>query len=111
MNEKFIKKSFKTLHREIDDHLSGGKQGLTVSIPVGEHLFPASLPPRLEMVLLDPEEMIVAYRKVADAGGISRKKGEWYVGPSAAAAEKLLAWIDQMISCKTGTGFYEVEEI
>lgn len=111
MPEKFIKKSFKTLHQELRQQLTGRKQGFTVSIPVGESLFPASLPPRLEIVLLDPEEMTVAYRKVSDARGMNHKKGEWNVGPPTAAAEKILAWIDQMISLKTGNAVYEIEEI
>lgn len=111
MPEKFIKKSFRTLHDELCRELSGRQQGFTVSIPVGESLFPASLPPRLEIVLLDPEEMTVAFRKVSDARGISRKKGEWNIGPPTAAAEKIIAWIDQMISLKAGNAAYEIKEI
>lgn len=111
MPEKFIKKSFRTLHEELRRELSGRNQGFTVSIPVGEALFPASLPPRLEIVLLDPEEMTVAFRKVSDTRGISRKKGEWNIGPTTAAAEKIIAWIDQMISLKTGNSAYEIKEI
>jgi len=111
MTEKFIKKSFNTLHGELLNQLTGKEQGYIASIPVGEALFPESLPPRLEIVLLDPEEMTVAFRKVSDARGKIRKKGEWNVGTTAAAAEKLLAWIDQMISLKTDNTFYEVQEI
>lgn len=111
MPEKFIKKSFRTLHEELRRELSGRKQGFTVSIPVGESLFPASLPPRLEIVLLDPEDMTVAFRKVSDTRGIIRKKGEWNIGPPTAATEKIIAWIDQMISLKTGHTTYEIEEI
>lgn len=111
MPEKFIKKSFKTLHQELRQQLSGRKQGFVVSIPVGETLFPASLPPRLEIVLLDLDELTVAFRKVSAARGLNQKKGEWNIGPATAAAEKILAWIDQMISLKTGNDVYEIEEI
>jgi len=109
--DKFIKKSFRTLHGELREQLSGKRQGFMMSIPVGESLFPASLPPRLEIVLLDPDEMTVAFRKVSEARGMSRKKGEWNIGPTTAASEKIIAWIDQMISLKTGSTVYEIEEI
>ncbi len=55
--------------------------------------------------------MTVAFRKVSEARGMSRKKGEWNIGPTTAAAEKIIAWIDQMISLKTGSTVYEIEEI
>ncbi|MDW7774522.1 MAG: hypothetical protein SCH71_16685 [Desulfobulbaceae bacterium] len=111
MTEKFIKKSFATLHRELQDQLRGQRQGFVISIPVGETLFPESLPPRLEIVLLDPDEMTVAFRKVSDARGIMPKKGEWNVGPSGSAVEKIIAWNDQMLSVKKGSASYEVQEI
>jgi len=111
MPEKFIKKSFSTIHNELQDQLRGKIQGFAVSIPVGEGLFPESLPPRLEVVLLDPGEMTVAFRKVSDARSVNFKKGEWNVGPPSSAAEKILAWIDQMMSVKSGQNPYLVEEI
>ncbi|RJX27360.1 MAG: hypothetical protein C4531_13850 [Desulfurivibrio sp.] len=111
MPEKFIKKSFFTIHGELQDQLKDKKQGFAVSIPVGEGLFPESLPPSLEIVLLDPAEMTVAFRKVSDARGINQKKGEWNVGPASSAAEKIIAWIDQMMSVKSGQNPYLVEEI
>jgi hypothetical protein len=111
MPEKFIKKSFSTLHRELNEQLSDKRQGFAVSIPVGEGLFPESLPPRLEIVLLDPGEMTVAFRKVSDTRGVLHKKGEWNVGPSSSAAEKIIAWVDQMMSVKSEDNSYWVEEI
>ena len=39
------------------------------------------------------------------------KKGEWKIGPKSSAAEKIIAWIDQMMSVKTGQNPYVVEEI
>lgn len=111
MPEKFIKKSFFTIHQELREELKGKQQGYVVSIPVGEALFPESLPPRLEVVLLDPQEMTVAFRKVSDVRGINRKKGEWNIGPASSAAEKIVAWIEQMLSVKKGRNIYEVQEI
>jgi hypothetical protein len=111
MREKFIKKSFDTLHQELQEQLTGKKQGHVVSIPVGEGLFPESLPPRLEIVLLDPQEMFVAFRMVSDSRGINQKKSEWNVGPSSSAAEKIVAWVDQMLSVKKGKNSYEVQYV
>jgi len=111
MPETFIKKSFSTIHKELKEQLTGKTQGFAVAIPVGEGLFPGSLPPSLEIVLLDPDEITVAFRKVSDARGINHKKGEWNVGPASSAAEKIIAWMDQMMSVKTGQNPYVVEEI
>jgi hypothetical protein len=111
MPEKFIKKSFSTIHRELREQLDGKSQGHVVSIPVGETLFPDSLPPRLEIVLLDPEDMTVAFRKVSDFRSIQQKKGEWNIGPSSSAAEKIVAWVEQMLSIKKGRNTYEVQEV
>jgi hypothetical protein len=111
MPEKFYKKSFATIHREVHEQLKGRDQGHTLSLVVGDGLFPGSLPPRLEIILLDPEDMTVAFRKITDAQGKTRKKGEWHIGPTASAAEKIVAWVEQMISLKAAHGAYEVEEI
>jgi len=111
MTEKFVKKSFNTLHLELRERLRDQKQGFVLSTPVGESLFPESLPPSLEIVLLDPEEMTVAFRKISALRGGNRKKGEWNVGPVAAAVEKIIAWVDQMISLKMANSSYEVTEI
>ena len=111
MTEKYLKKSFATIHQELNSQLNGRRQGYLLSLPIGETLFPGSLPPRLEIILLDPEEMTVAFRKISDASGKQQRKGEWHVGPTASAAEKIMAWVDQMISVKTGDDIYEVKEI
>lgn len=111
MTEKFLKKSFNTLHRELREQLEGKKQGYVLTTPVGESLFPESLPPWLEIVLLDPEDMTVAFRKVTDSRGKEKRKGEWNVGPTSAAAEKIIAWVDQMISLKTARRSYKIKEI
>jgi hypothetical protein len=55
--------------------------------------------------------LTVAFRKVSAARELNQKKGEWNIGPATAAAEKILAWIDQMISLKTGNNVYEIEKI
>ena len=108
MEEKFSIKGLETLHQDLNNQLSGKKQGFFISIPVGENLFPASLPPQLEIILLDHEEMTVAFRKVSNPKSKLGKKGRWHVGSTEAAGEKLLAWQEQMISLKAYTNSWEV---
>ena len=111
MKKKFVLKSFKTLHRDLHQQLSGKKQGFFISIPVGEDLFSASLPPKFEIILLDREEMTVAFRKVSNSMGKIEKRGRWHVGSTESAGKKLLAWQEQMISLKAHSNSFEVERL
>jgi len=111
MKEKFIAKSFRTLHEKIHGQLNDKEQGYTMTVPVGEGLFPASLLPRLEIILLDPENMMVAFRKISNPGGKTQKKGKWYIGSTKAAGEKLIAWQERMISLQADGNSWEIKKV
>jgi hypothetical protein len=111
MKKKIVIKSFETLHQDFHNQLSGKKQGFSISIPVGEDLFSASLPPQLEIILLDQKEMTVAFRKVSNSMGKIEEKGRWHVGSTESAGKTLLAWQEQMISLKADNNSWEVKKV
>lgn len=83
-----------TLKEEIERvraEIPGKAQGYTASIQVSERLFRQTEPPRLEIVLLDPEKDELAFRRTS--GPLEgEEKGDWLIGPLEEAVEEALDW-------------------
>ncbi len=65
--------------KETKQELHDKPQGYTTEIIISEGLFPEMEPQRIQMVLLDPEEATVTFRRVSNP--LQREtKSSWYVG-------------------------------
>ncbi len=74
-------------------------QGYVASIKVTGKMFRDAEPALLEIVLLDPEQDEVAFRRVSDALE-GEEKGEWLIGPLEEALEEALAWKEELDTMK-----------
>ena len=86
-----IKQELYQAFEGLKDELSDKPQGYVTDIPVAESLFPEMEPPRIQVVLLDPEEEKVAFRRVSDPVENERKY-EWYVGELEEVIDEALSW-------------------
>ncbi len=87
MNHGIVDRLLDHLENEFRDK----PQGYMTKITVGRELFPATMLPSLEIILLDPQEKRVAFRKVSDPlakGG----QGIWHVGELFEVVEEAFHW-------------------
>lgn len=87
-----VNKGIVTLTGSVDNLLA--KQRAT-EIPVAERLFPEMEPPRIQVVLLDPEEDKVAFRRVSDPLQ-GERKSDWYVGELDEVIDDALSWVVEL---------------
>jgi len=86
-----IKEELNQVFREIKDELQDKPQGYVTEILVAKRLFPEMEPPRIQVVLLDPDENTVAFRRVSDPLQGERKP-DWYVGELEEVIDDALSW-------------------
>lgn len=97
---QIVKNDIDQLAGELENALIGKKQGDVITLPVGADLFPDQLPPQIEIVLLDPEENFIAYRRKSHPEGPTKRKGTWMIGNPEAVAGVALRWVGSMIKLK-----------
>jgi hypothetical protein len=100
MQKRSIPKHHQAFVDEVENEFQGKEQGYVKSIKVGSKLFPYSLPPQLEIVLLDPEDQTIVYRPASNPDSKDRKKGDWEVGKPIDAVKYVLDWADKMKQLK-----------
>ena len=73
MSKKFVKKKSETLLHALNKALKDQPTGFMREIEVGKTLFPYSLPPVVQIILLDPVENTIAFRIRSNPGGHNEK--------------------------------------
>jgi len=91
-----IEKRYRSFIEELQNDFRNQQQGHVKRIPMGQKIFPSCIPPQLEMVLLDPDDMTIGYRPTSDPGSPNRKKGQWKIGTPADAVRYVIGWTDNM---------------
>ena len=100
MHENNIRSDSNFFHN-ILHNLHKKPKGYATEITIGEDILAYSLPPHVEIVLLDSEEKIIAYRPVSSAESpFPQRKGKWKVGPPDDVVEYALNWTNSMITKK-----------
>lgn len=92
---KETKEELDRVIEELRDELQDKPQGYITEIPVAESLFPEMAPPRIQVVLLDPEEDKVAFRRVSDLLQ-GERKSDWYVGEIEEVIDDALSWVVEL---------------
>lgn len=85
--------------QELQKEFAGEAQGSMKTVLVGPKLFPYSLPPQLEMLLLDPEDQTIVFRPTTNPDSLKPKKGDWEVGKPIDAVKYVLEWAHKMRKC------------
>jgi hypothetical protein len=96
MEKEYILAHHQSFLAEVENYFHGKKQGYGKIVTIGPKLFPYTIPPQLEMVLLDPEDQTLAFRVVTAPEAMSRKKGEWVIGKPLDAVACVLMWAGKM---------------
>lgn len=99
VQEESIKKNYSSFVSELENAFSDQDQGYVKKVLVGPKLFPYSLPPQLEMLLLDEEDHTIVFRPTSNPHSLERKKGEWMVGKPIDAVKYVLEWAHKMRTC------------
>ena len=100
MEKEDITRNYPEFIEELQKELTGKKQGYVKIIKVGPKIFPHSIPPQIEVVLLDPEELIVCFRLASDPVSIDRKKGTWFIGGPLDVVKATIDWANRMKEIK-----------
>lgn len=107
---EIIKKNVDQLTSELEKALIGRKQGDVITLPIGKNLFPMRFTPQIEIVLLDTEEFVIAYRGRSHPNSPHDRKGAWMIGKPAAVAGEALQWVEKMIAQKEKENDAEIEK-
>jgi hypothetical protein len=94
--KKQIIKKYEPFLKELETTFEGEAQGAVITLPIGKKIYPLSLAPQLEIILLDPDDKTICFRLASDPDAISRKKGEWKVGGVIDAVVDVINWADKM---------------
>jgi len=86
-----IKQELDRVLDDLKDELRDKPQGYATEIPIAKRLFPETEPPRIQVVLLDPDENKVAFRRVSDLLQ-GERKSDWYVGELEEVIDDALSW-------------------
>lgn len=85
-----------TFIQEIRSDLRGQLAGFRKSLPVGKRIFPFAIPPRLEIQLLNPEDLTIKFRRITDSLSPEKKRGAWQTGKPADAVAFVIDWAETM---------------
>ena len=86
-----------SLVEELRNELHGKQQGYVKTIKVGRKLFPYCIPPQIEVVLLDPEQLTVVFRSATDPDSKAPKKSRWRIGSPDDVADCAIGWRESII--------------
>ena len=101
MQKETIRKKYRSFIDEIANDLLGKNQGYVKILKIGKRIFPYSIPPQIEIVLLDPEDQTVIYRRASDPDSFSKKKGEWMTGTPFDVVCSAIGWAEEMKGTKS----------
>ena len=106
-----IQAKYNAFIQEIKTELQDKQAGYRQSFPVGGKIFPFAIPPRIEILLLNPRDLTIKFRRVSDPVSPDRKKGEWQVGKPVNAVACIIDWANTMkqVAMQTGKSFGTVQ--
>lgn len=106
-----VEAEYKAFIQEIKTELHDKQVGYRKSLPVGGKIFPFAIPPRIEILLLNPKDLTIKFRRVSDPVSPDRKKGEWQVGKPVNAVACIIDWANTMkrVAAQTGKPFGMVQ--
>jgi len=91
-----IQKNYSAFIEEVNHSLQGKRRGYLKFFPVGQRIFPFSIPPRIEIILLGPDDLTIKFRRASDPSSPERKRGEWQVGKPVDAVACAISWANTM---------------
>lgn len=99
-----VQSKYNAFIQEIKTELQNKQAGYRKSLPVGEKIFPFAIPPRVEILLLNPRDLTIKFRRVSDPVSPDRKKGKWQVGKPVNAVACIIDWTNTMKRVAAQTG-------
>ncbi|MBU0729321.1 MAG: hypothetical protein KKE17_06600 [Proteobacteria bacterium] len=96
MQKEIIKQKYRSFLKEIETDLQGKAQGYMKTLKIGKKIFPFCISPQIEVILLDPEDQTIIYRRTSDPDALIRKKGEWIVGKPLDVVCNAINWAELM---------------
>ncbi|MCB2183858.1 MAG: hypothetical protein KQH63_17650 [Desulfobulbaceae bacterium] len=110
MSRKLVKKNHQTLYLELEKTLKNQKLGFVHEVKIGQEIFPYSLPPVIQLVLLDPVEKTVAFRSKSNPDAKFEKSGQWQLGSLGDVIDFEEAWLQQMMETRAENEEIEMVE-
>ena len=100
MEKDDVIRNYPEFIEELRNEFTGKKQGYVKIIKVGPKIFPYSVSPQIEVVLLDPEEQILCFRLATDPDFPDRKKAKWAIGDPLDVVKTTIDWANRMKEIK-----------
>jgi hypothetical protein len=79
----------------LNDELTGKPQGYVTTLPLTDKALPGGESPEAEIILLDPDDLTLAFRRTSDMIS-GDERGEWYIGSIDDLFEEMLNWEDEL---------------
>lgn len=99
-----VQEKYNAFIQEIKTELQDKQAGYLKSFSVGAEIFPFAIPPRVEILLLDPKDLTIKFRRVSDPASPDRKKGKWRTGKPVNAVASIIDWANTMKQVAAQTG-------
>ena len=80
---------------QLKDEILGKPQGYVTNLALTEKPLSDGITPEAEIILLDPEDLTLAFRRVSDPVS-GEDKGEWMVGNMDDLFEEMLNWTEEL---------------
>ena len=80
---------------QLKDEFLGKPQGYVTNLALTEKPVGEGIMPEAEIVLLDPEDFTLAYRRISDPIS-GEEKSEWFVGSMDDLFEEMLNWTEEL---------------
>ena len=77
------------------DEILGKPQGYVTNLALTEKPLSDGITPEAEIILLDPEDLTLAFRRMSDPVS-GEDKGEWLVGNLDDLFEEMLNWTEEL---------------
>lgn len=90
-----IKKMMADFLEELEDELTDKQKGYVTEKLLLDRIFPEIEAPRMEVILLDEEDRIAAFRRLSDPLR-GDEKGEWGIGNPEEITEDAMSWISEL---------------
>ncbi len=103
MQKEKVKQNYQSFIKELEDDFRDKEAGYVKTIKIGRKIFPYSIPPQLEIVLLDPEDQSIVFRRASDPESLEKKKGKWNLGSPLDAVCCAIDWAELMKEKKQTT--------
>ena len=80
---------------QLKDEILGKPQGYVTNLALTEKPLSDGITPEAEIILLDPEDLTLAFRRMSDPVS-GEDKGEWLVGNLDDLFEEMLNWTEEL---------------